>query len=79
MSDDMEIIPADDPKRLKLGWTVTELPGKCFGNWDGKVVTWDEWGRAMDLYGFLVDEKAEQIKDKDGNFMLSKDFPMEKK
>lgn len=62
-----------DPEKLKLPWIIKEEPGECWTNLNGKMITWDSSGRMLDMYGFLVDNKGNQITDADGNFIKASD------
>ncbi len=76
---DIEIIPADEPKKLKLDWVIVEEQAQVWMVVNGTWVTLDKYDRYIDSNGFLLDNKGKQMKDADDNFMLAKDFPLEKK
>ncbi len=80
----IEIIKSDDPKELKLNWTVHEEPAECWvnlralsGHIGGRsnLGTHDKDGRFIDEFGVLLDSNGNQKQDEHGNYMLAKDFP----
>jgi hypothetical protein len=68
-----------DPDKLRLSWQTFEEPGEAWFNLNNTWARMDERGRIVDANGFMLDSVGKQMKDKDDNFMLSKDFPVETK